>query len=569
MLHHYQSSTVEIPLPLKFTNPFSYMPHSLCVMAAREVRDYLSMQTQWAAELAEGKMFGVLIVQTLSGEIGYLAAFSGNLAHGNKHDFFVTPVYDLLDPAGFFVPEETQISEINRRIDMLLADAVYMRMKEELDNALIVGEQRIMKAKSDLKQAKATRDQCRNLDPDKEDLARMIQESQFQKAELKRLERSIREEADALRGKIQLFESKINALKEERATRSFALQKKLFDHFRVLNAKGDEKGLLEIFEKSVGKLPPAGAGECAAPKLLQYAYRNQMRPLAMAEFWWGNNSGTDGCCKRTSELRRNGYYYPACKSKCEPILNFMLQGLDIEKDSFYATIGNSEGQIPIVFEDEWLVAVNKPPGMLSVPGKEMFDSVFSLMQERFPNATGPLVVHRLDMDTSGLMLLAKTKEVHEALQEMFATRKIKKTYIALLDGMLTDEEGEITLPLCSDPDNRPMQIVHYRYGKQAVSQYKVLRCIGSQTLVEFYPLTGRTHQLRVHAAHPDGLNAPIHGDRLYGQPAERLFLHACSLEFMHPVTGESIFVAVDCSFVKEQFWDYIRSTIDHGIEMKK
>ncbi|MDR2917575.1 MAG: RNA pseudouridine synthase [Tannerella sp.] len=551
MLHFFKNPVADIPLPLKFTNPFSYVPHSLCVMAAEEVRDYLNMQTQWTAELAEGKMFGVLIVQTLSGEIGYLAAFSGNLAHENKHDFFVTPVYDLLDPTGFFVPEEKQISEINRRIDMLLADAVYMRMKEELENTLVVGEQRIMKAKSDLKQAKAMRNQCRTLNPDKEDLVRMVQDSQFQKAELKRLERSTREEADALQGEIRLFESQISALKEERATRSFALQKKLFDHFRVLNARGDEKGLLEIFEKSVGKLPPAGAGECAAPKLLQYAYRNQMRPLAMAEFWREDNSRTDGCRKRTNELRWDGYYYPACKGKCEPILNFMLQGIDVEKDTLYTTIENAGEKTAIVFEDEWLVAINKPPGMLSVPGKETLESVYSLMQERFPNATGPLVVHRLDMDTSGLMLLAKTKEVHEALQRMFAARKIKKTYLALLDGMLTDEEGEITLPLCPDPDNRPMQIVHYRYGKQAISHYKVLRYIGSQTLVEFCPLTGRTHQLRVHAAHPDGLNSPIHGDRLYGQPAERLYLHAYSLEFIHPVTGEGIFVAVDCSFVKE------------------
>lgn len=541
MLHFFKKSISGVALPAKFTNPFCYTPHPLCIMAAEEVREYLNMQTQWADELAEGKMFGVLIVQILSGEIGYLAAFSGNLAHENKHRFFVPPIYDLLNPQGFFVIEEKQISEINKRIETLQADTTYIRQKKGLTGAIAAGEQEVAKAKSDFKRAKSERDKYRTLNPNEQELGRMTRESQFQKAELKRLECSIRENITVLRGDVDLFENKINTLKKERATRSFALQKKLFNHFRVLNAKGEEEELLGIFEQSVGKLPPAGAGECAAPKLLQSAYRNQMRPLAMAEFWQGKTP--------MFELRRDGYYYPACKGKCEPILNFMLRGLDVEESPLYKASVCTKNCPVIVFEDEWLIAVDKPAGMLSVPGKDPIDSVYSLMKERYPDTTGPLVVHRLDMDTSGVMLLAKAKKVHEILQRMFAVRTIEKTYVALLDGMITDDKGEISLPLCPDPDDRPKQIVHYQYGKPAVSHYRVLEHIGNQTLVEFYPLTGRTHQLRMHAAHPDGLNAPIHGDRLYGQPAERLYLHAYSLEFVHPVTGEKIFVNADCPFI--------------------
>lgn len=557
MFHRFKKEITGISLPEKFTNPFCYTPHPLCVMAVEEVQEYLDTQMQWTNELGEGKMFGVLVVQTVSGEIGYLAAFSGNLAHSNKHEFFVPPVFDLLDPQGFFVPEEKHISTINVQIEMLEKDNDYQSLNKQFAEEIKIGKQVIEKAKADCRRAKTERDRQRKLNPDIQDIDGMIRESQFQKAELKRLERKVKERIEAFRKKVSLYESQIDVLKEERKTRSFFLQKKLFDSFRFLNARGEEESLYVIFDKAIGKLPPGGAGECAAPKLLQYAYRNQMSPLAMAEFWWKkvpeikliqeDRLSLKRNVKQVTEndLRRHGYYYPACKNKCEPILNFMIQGLHVEKNRFCTE--KSQTDLEIVFEDEWLVAVNKPAGMLSVPGKDSLDSVYTRMKISYPNATGPLIVHRLDMDTSGLMIIAKTKEVHKMLQKMFAARNVQKCYVALLDGIVLTDEGTIILPLCPNPDDRPRQVVHFNYGKPAITRYKVLKRTTSYTQVAFYPQTGRTHQLRVHSAHPEGLNAPIHGDRLYGQPAERLCLHAQSLAFVHPVTKEDLFLHVTFS----------------------
>jgi len=286
MIHKFQSSIEGIPLPEKFTCPFCYTPHPLCVKAVEEVQGYLRKQSRWVEELAEGKMFGVLVVRTEEGDIGYLAAFSGNLAHKNNHDFFVPPVFDLLNPDGFFVAEETQISNINKEIDIICRDSAYISLKEQLAEELLSSERKQKEAKDNIKKAKAERDKKRNSNPDEKDLAEMVRESQFLKAELKRLVRSFQEQEMVLRGQLDVYEQKINKLCEERKARSNALQRRLFDSFRVLNAKGEEQGLYEIFEKSVGKLPPAGAGDCAAPKLLQYAYKNKLYPIAMAEFWW-------------------------------------------------------------------------------------------------------------------------------------------------------------------------------------------------------------------------------------------------------------------------------------------
>ena len=567
MIHDFQFSIEGITLPDKFTCPFCYTPHTLCVKAAEEVQDYLNKQSQWAVELAEGKMFGVLVVRTKTGDIGYLAAYSGNLAHSNKHEYFVPHVFDLLNPEGFFVVEEKLISKINEDIEKILKENAYSALKEQLAEESLLSEQKIKKAKEDVKLAKIERDKRRESNPDENVLEEMIRESQFYKAELKRLECSTQERMGALRQQLDAYENKINALREERKNRSFALQRKLFDSFRVLNVKGEEKSLYDIFEETVGKLPPAGAGECAAPKLLQYAYRFDMRPLAMAEFWWEKPvvsvflEHTDG-----DGLRRHGSFYPACKSKCEPILNFMTQGLDVDvnpmhKNSLYETNVSCKGHmcsdaLEIVFEDEWLVAVNKPAGMLSVPGKgSNEDSVYSIIRQRYPDASGPLIVHRLDMDTSGLMVIAKTKDIHKEMQKLFASGCIEKCYIAILDGTVNSEgksnndEGEILLPLCLDPEDRPRQIVNYEHGKPAITRYKILeQTENNQTKILFYPKTGRTHQLRVHAAHRKGLNTPIKGDRLYGQPSDRLYLHAKSLKFTHPETGMDICVEREADF---------------------
>lgn len=358
----------------------------------------------------------------------------------------------------------------------------------------------------------------------------LIRESQFQKAEYKRQERVWKEKIAALQTRKDVWENRILERKAERKTRSAALQQKLFEQFKMLNYRGEVKTLCEIFEQTVHKTPPAGAGECAAPKLLQHAYLHGYQPIAMAEFWWGDSPKT--------EIRRHGNYYPACKGKCEPILQHMLQGLRVEENPMLKTMQSSPQELEIVYEDSWLVIVNKPADMLSVPGKEESVSVYSLMRERYPEADGPMIVHRLDMATSGLLILAKTKRVHQSLQAQFKSRLIKKRYIALLDGIIPQDEGTIELPLCLNPLDRPRQMVHAEYGKPAVTEFRVLQRTDSRTRIAFYPRTGRTHQLRVHAAHTLGLHCPIAGDELYGTKADRLYLHAESLEFVHPATGK-------------------------------
>lgn len=537
--HSFSSPTSDIALPEKFTYPFHYTPHPLAVRAAEEVQAYLHSRKDWEKDLEQGKMFGVLIVRTEQGEVGFLAAFSGILAGKNLHTYFVPPIYDLQQPGGFFQPEEDRISAINHRIIELQTSGNYTDCKNKLAEAIRLSEQSIRQAKEQQKTARQHREARRQSNPTDAELAALTRESQFQKAELKRLKLQWKERIDALQDEVAAHEARIEQLKTERKTRSAALQQRLFEQFRIRNARQEIRDLCDIFKETEQKVPPAGAGECAAPKLLQYAYLNNLQPLAMAEFWWGNSPKT--------EIRRHGYYYPACKGKCEPILKHMLQGLEVEANPLAENIhGNTE--LEIIWEDEWLLVVNKPAGMLSVPGKMDVDSVYSRVKSRYPDATGPMIVHRLDMATSGLLLIAKTKYVHQNLQAQFKSRTVKKRYIALLDGEVASDEGTIDLPLCPDPEDRPRQIVNEAYGKPAVTHYQVLERNHKSTRIAFYPQTGRTHQLRVHAAHPEGLNAPIMGDELYGQKSSRLHLHAESLKFIHPVTGEVVEVMVKGEF---------------------
>lgn len=543
MLHHFTRSIAHIALPDKFTYPFHYTPHPLCVMAADEVQVYLQHQAQWQDELQQGKMFGVLIVQTTEGEIGYLAAFSGILAGKNIHSYFVPPIYDLLQPDGFFKKEEEHISAINHRIRELEEDTSYQKCRQALEEETARCSRLLSQAKAKLKAAKELRDCRRQTEQLSEsEQAAMIRESQFQKAELKRLERSLKEHLSSLQKETDTYVSQIEALKNERKSRSATLQQQLFEQFRLLNARGEVKDLCSIFTHTVHKIPPAGAGECAAPKLLQYAYFHHYRPVAMAEFWWGDS--------QKAEIRHHGHYYPACKGKCEPILGHMLQGLEVEENPLLED-NHRTTVLDIIYEDDYLLIVNKPAGMLSVPGKETADSVYSRIRHLYPDAIGPLVVHRLDMATSGLLLIAKTKEVHQNLQAQFSNRSIKKRYTALLEGIVSDEEGTIDLPLCLNPLDRPRQIVDKEHGKPAITRYRVLARTKSQTLVAFYPLTGRTHQLRVHSAHSLGLHCPIKGDELYGSKADRLYLHAESLEFTHPVSKEKVTIEVKADFTQQ------------------
>lgn len=542
MLHRFTTSITDIPLPERFTYPFCYTPHPLCILAAKEVQSYLTRQTTWKDELRQGKMFGVLIVQTEHGEIGYLAAFSGILAGKNLHPFFVPPVYDLLQPQGFFKIEEENISSINRNIRQLENDKAYAALSAELARTIQSAENILATAKAQLKEAKTAREQRRKeKELNAQEEAELIRESQFQKAEYKRLERSWKARITTLQTQTEDWERRISALKSERKTRSAALQQKLFEQFGMLNYRGEVKNLCEIFGQTVHKTPPAGAGECAAPKLLQQAYLHGWKPIAMAEFWWGDSPKT--------EIRHHGHYYPACKGKCEPILQHMLQGLQVEENPMLKRMQVPSQNLEIVYEDPWLSVINKPAGMLSVPGKEDAVSVYSLMREQYPEADGPLTVHRLDMATSGLMLIAKTKRVHQNLQAQFKNRLVRKRYVALLEGIVPKDKGTVDLPLCLNPLDRPRQMVHTEHGKPAITDYQVLeRLDGKRTRIAFYPHTGRTHQLRIHAAHPLGLHCPIIGDELYGEKADRLYLHAEYLEFTHPITGETVRITKEAEF---------------------
>ena len=540
-MHCFKNSTENIPHPEQFTFPFYYTPHPFCKLAAQEVQDYLLSCSEWHEELQKGKMFGVLIVRNPKDEIGYLAAFSGNLAGSNCHSFFVPPVYDLLNPDGYFKEEEEHISQINWKLKEIETHSFSTKefpirlkaLKEEAETA-------IRKYKAFMKQSQQERNERRQQhDLSDADLEQLIKQSQFEKAELKRLKDHWKAKTEAMENEAKPWQELIANLQNERKSRSAALQQWIFQQFQMRNARGERKDLCEIFASTPQGIPPAGSGECAAPKLLQYAYLHGLQPLAMAEFWWGDSP--------KGEIRKHGYFYPSCKHKCEPILNFMMQGLDVEPNPLLVSKVETE-QLETIYEDKYLLVVNKPSGMLSVPGKTDQVSVASLMTERYPEATGPLVVHRLDMDTSGLLLIAKTKEVHACLQEQFEKQEIRKRYIALLSGKPdVASAGFIRLPLCPDYENRPLQKVDYEHGKPAITRYEILEDT-AHTRIAFYPATGRTHQLRVHAAHPDGLNTPIIGDPLYGQPAERLYLHAERLEFKHPVTNKIMRITKEAPF---------------------
>ncbi len=531
--------------PTNFTFPFSYTPHWLSEIATKEIQHHLETQTEWehnfgleddAQEGAIGKMFGVLVVENLNGEIGYLAAFSGKLANSNHHRFFVPPVFDMLKEDGFYRIGEEELNGINREVKRLESDEEYLSLKTTLGELEAKATTEIEEAKAIYKEARKLRRQRKAEAKEtlnEEDyitlMKKQSRESQLQQEDIKRITQEWKEKTFTIREKLADYDSQLQALKTERKQKSAALQQQLFEQYTFLNRDRKEKSLQAIFKHDLNIQPPAGAGECAAPKLLQYAFCHQLRPLAMAEFWWGKSP--------SSQIRKHGNFYPSCRSKCEPILNHMLEGIPLEQ-KMGAISTPVRKELEIIFEDEHIALINKPHEFLSVPGKDVSDSVLARMQKKYPEATGPLLVHRLDMSTSGLLLMAKTKDAHKNLQEQFAKRTVKKRYKAILEGVVEKNEGLIDLPLRVDLDNRPHQLVCYEYGKPAQTHFEVVERSATHTLVNFYPITGRTHQLRMHAAHQLGLNAPMVGDNLYGQPSDRLYLHAEAIAFEHPANGE-------------------------------
>ena len=577
-------------------------PRALAFVAARRVAAYVEQHPELTAGEVCGKMYGVLVVEAPGGCLAFLAAHSGLLGGRNDWPFFVPPVFDAQQPDGHFKTKEREISGMNRRIAELMQRPQLFEARQRLEQVRQQTDRVIAREREEVKARKARRDTMRREQPQMDDAtkAMLIRESQHDKAQLRRLMKSCEVSVAEHQEALDVLEREIAALKRERREGSDALQRWLFDQYVMLNAKGMRRTLIDIFARFNGTLPPAGAGDCCAPKLLQFAYAHNLRPVSLAEFWLGAPPPT--------EVRRHLQFYPPCRSKCYPILQFMLQGLDAplpgaeevyplreegggttndEKGSLddTASIGTNEAHadkasfddngfldaqghiykkcgasLHIIYEDEQMAVVSKPSGMLSVPGKSCRLSVESIVREHYGIAADvPVIVHRLDMDTSGLLLIARTREAHKALQKQFLDHTVSKSYLALLEGVphegLTGEHvvwhsshtGTITLPLRPDLDDRPRQLVDFVHGKPAVTRFHLLKVIDGHQLIALTPVTGRTHQLRMHCAHHLGLNCPILGDPLYGNAiepsaniAQRLYLHAEQITFRHPSSGKIV-----------------------------
>lgn len=531
-----------IPLPERFTFPFCYDPHPLTLIAAEELQDYLGSQNHFEHNFGLnpaqegpviGKMFGVLILQDPAGKTGYLCGFSGKLAGTNHHKRFVPPVFDMLAENSFFLREEVILNGINRKIGQLENHPDLLRLKNDLALLTATSAKETADLKNRLKENREKRKRQREEQKDRLSPSdyvlleeELVRQSLADKRLLHRTLQEYKQQSEKLTSRIADFEQQAEALRKDRREKSAALQEELFSCYSFLNRHGNPKSLGAIFRDTVYGKPPAAAGECATPKLLQYAFLKGYKPLAMAEFWWGASP--------RSEVRKHRHFYPACTGKCEPILKHMLEGIPLEDNPLLQNPG-SDKELRVVYEDDHFVVIDKPSGLLSVPGIHIQDSVYSRLKALWLNRE-PLIIHRLDMDTSGLLVVARTKEAHKHIQRQFLKRTVGKRYSALLSGDLTETGGEIHLPLRGDFDDRPRQLVCFEHGKKAVTRWELVSSQNGLSKVHFYPLTGRTHQLRMHAAHHLGLNIPIVGDDLYGSAADRLYLHAAYLEFTHPKT---------------------------------
>ncbi|MGL1900770.1 MAG: RluA family pseudouridine synthase [Fibrobacterales bacterium] len=536
----------EHPLPMRFTYPFNYEPHPLAVYAADSLQHYLITQTDWEHDFGidtvvedeyAGKMFGVLLVRDTNGVVGYLSGFSGKLADNHSHPGFVPPVYDLYTVGGFYKQEEEIIIAINRKVIALESSEEWQAAHTALTDALETSAAELAACQQMRKHAKKERAHAREEARTTLDTVeyaaleeRLVNESLKLKYDFKTLRSEWGVRKQEAQDRVDQLTKVVTALKQERKSRSIALQQKLFDQYQFLNSRGELRGVCDIFKETPQLTPPSGAGECAAPKLFQYAFIHGYTPIALAEFWWGQSPRT--------EIRKHALFYPSCKGKCEPILGHMLDGITMDPNPVLSITVAEEG-LTVLYEDDQIALVNKPSGLLTAPGREIEDSVYSRAQALYPDATGPLMVHRLDMATSGVLIIAKTKLAHKALQRQFLKKMVKKQYAAVLEGDIKQDSGVIELPLCFDYDNRPRQKVCFKEGKPAITEWKVIKREQGRTWVHFFPITGRTHQLRVHAAHTLGLNRPIVGDMLYGSKADRLHLHAEHITFIHPTTGES------------------------------
>ncbi|HHJ81298.1 MAG TPA: RluA family pseudouridine synthase [Candidatus Tenderia electrophaga] len=537
----------ENELPTIFPSPFSATPHAIARRAAVQLQSQLTSQTAWQHDFDSvdgGKMFAVLVVKDGNDRLGFIAAFSGMLAGQWQLPGFAPPVFDQAERQAFLPAGEAELARYASQIESLYNSperhnllSQLKRLKQQQD-ADIQALKQIHKARK--LQRREQRNTCQSFTAaeKKELLGKLSFESQQDKREFKQAKTDWQDKAAVFQKKLNEIKNQIAVLKKTRAKLSNSLHQQLFAGYILSNKLGQQKPIRHFFADGN---PPSGAGDCAAPKLIHYASQYQLTPLALAEFWWG--------AAPRQGVRHHGHYYPACRGKCHPILPFMLKGVEVQPAPVLGNIHDHNAPAT-VYEDDDLVVVNKPSGLLSVPGKEIQDSVLTRLQQRYPNATGPLLVHRLDMSTSGLLLAAKNAKTHKALQHQFEQRSIEKRYVAVLSKKLAEDQhkGTIELPLRVDLDDRPRQLVCFSHGKAAKTHWQVMSRQPATTRIYFYPVTGRTHQLRLHASHPDGLNAAIVGDELYGEAAERLLLHAERLCFTQPNTGERIEVKAAVPF---------------------
>ncbi len=542
MFHQFDRDITGVELPQKFTYPFNYTPHQLTVYAAEQVRRYLSANAQYSSEASEGKMFGVLVVKDNKNRVGFLAAFSGNLMGTSTLPYFVPPVFDFLAPDGYFKRKEGEISNINIAISAIIDTPEYQQSITTLEEVKSRAAKQIALAKQHYNQAKLARSVVRaSADCDSNTLQQLNSESQFMKGEIKRLEARLKQEVEAATTTYNTLQTKVEQLKSTRKELSAELQGWLFDNFQLKNAQGNSCGLRTIFEPTPQKYPPAGAGECAAPKLLHYALTHRYTPLSIGEFWVGRSP--------RGEVRREGEFYGACRGKCAPILSFVLQGIEMEV-GHVAPKRYEFDQLEILFEDQHLVAINKPSGLLSVEGRGDEESLERIVKSHYGESA--TMVHRLDQDTSGVILVAKSSAAYRHLQSQFVGREVKKRYLAIVEGQITDHSGVIELPISPNPLDRPRQVVDFESGKSAKTSYTLLgQTRDGWSRLALYPYSGRTHQLRLHCAHASGLDTPIVGDRLYGSGSdsgERLMLHAESITFVHPISGLSMVISCQSPF---------------------
>lgn len=532
-------------LPEHISSPIYYTPSKIAKKASKHLQNVLEQNYSlhdFKNELKKGdgggKMFGVLVVQKKNNEVGYLAAFSGKLGGKTIVPGFVPPIFDLLDTKNYFLKEEEKISAITLDYSNLIGSEKYKLLKSQLEIDHAKKINKIEHLKSQISINKTKRKEIRKTISDPIKISDLNHQSALEKIEMKNLKRLWSDKIKSSENKLKEFEKKIQELEGLRKFLSSELQKRIFESYVLKNANGDKLNMLDVFLREKNQLPPAASGECAAPKLFNYAYLNDFKPIALAEFWWGEGS--------RDKIRKHKHYYPVCKSKCEPILNFMLQGLNVEQDPL-----NVEKPIPaidVLFEDDHFVIINKPSGFLSAPGKTKAPSVYTWIKENFPENTDMKPVHRLDMDTSGILVIAKNDNTYISLQKQFLNKQIRKEYIAVLDGVIKDKKGIIDLPLRPDFEDRPRQMICNELGKESITEFEVIEVNNNKTRILFRPITGRTHQLRVHASHPLGLNIPIVGDSLYGAKSYRLLLHASKIEFFHPITQKRITIQSSAPF---------------------